>query len=73
MKPFDLEKTLAGAPVFTRDGRRVLEIHCFEKFNGKYPLYALIEGDTIPISYTKDGLYAIGGDTCNDLVMGLTK
>ena len=30
MKPFDLEKALNGAPVITRDGREVTQLHLFD-------------------------------------------
>jgi|GEM_PF-1386944 len=44
MKPFDLEKALAGHPLVTRDGRKVLDFHYF-KVMTKYifPIYAAIE------------------------------
>ena len=35
MKPFDLEAALAGAPVITRDGRPVTQLH---KFDATTPL-----------------------------------
>lgn len=41
MKPFDLEKALAGEAVVTRDGRVVEEIKIF-KTMPKYPIVAVI-------------------------------
>ena len=42
MKPFDLTAALAGAPVCTRDGREVTQLH---KFDGvTYGLVGVIQG-----------------------------
>jgi hypothetical protein len=38
MKPFDLEKALAGQPVVTRDGRKVLELHLYKNVT-EFPLH----------------------------------
>jgi len=44
LKPFDLEKALAGEPVVTRDGRTVQEVIAFKTPSSKYPVMVLIEG-----------------------------
>jgi hypothetical protein len=41
MKPFDLEKALAGAKVVTRDGREVTQLTRFDVY-GNYPLIGII-------------------------------
>lgn len=60
MKPFDLEKAKAGAPVQTRDGKPA-RIICFDCQSKRFPIIALVseatEGEETPISYTNDGLY----------------
>lgn len=38
MKPFDLQKALAGAPVVTRDGNKVLQLHRFTDVTGPYQM-----------------------------------
>ncbi len=42
MKPFDLEKAKAGAPVVTRDGRKA-RIVCFDIKNEDYPIGVVLE------------------------------
>src|SRR5208282_4397492 len=42
-KPFDLQKALAGAPVVTRDGRRVIGLVLLPA-KGEFPLAGVIEG-----------------------------
>lgn len=42
MKPFDLQKALAGDLVVTRDGRPVTQIHVF-KVDGE-PVYGVVDG-----------------------------
>jgi hypothetical protein len=44
MKPFDLERALAGDPVVTRDGRKVTEIHYFKTLEDRYFILAVIDG-----------------------------
>lgn len=58
MKPFDLEKAKAGAPVQTRDGRPA-RIVSFD--NSKpYPILAIIpnaaDGEETPYNYTNFGM-----------------
>ena len=53
-KPFDMEAALAGAPVVTRDGRRVINL----QFAKTYPIEATIVNDdetTFHDIFTKDG------------------
>lgn len=69
MKPFDLEKAKAGAPVCTKDGKDA-RIICFDA-KSIYPIAALIlNGDTEYInSYTNYGRFALEGEDDNDLMM----
>lgn len=46
MKPFNLKEALAGAPVISRRGVEVTQLHLFE-IDHKYPLFAVIEGEII--------------------------
>jgi hypothetical protein len=43
MKPFDLEKALAGEPVVTRDGRPVTQLVMFEAIEEEYCLCGVLE------------------------------
>jgi hypothetical protein len=53
MKPFDLEKDLAGEKVITRDGDEVTEICHFKTANDNYCIVAAIVG--LPHFFRKDG------------------
>lgn len=68
MKPFDLEKAKAGAPVQTRGGQPA-RIICFDCKGSQFPVIALVtmaDGEEAPNSYTNDGryhpLYEMGAD-----------
>lgn len=72
MKPFDLEKAKAGAPLCTREGFRA-RIICFDANNDRFPIVALLEGDDgkeCPVSFTKKGRFSDGEkDSPDDLCM----
>lgn len=70
MNPFDLEKALAGHPVVTRDGQKIVEIHCFK--NGNDPVAAILEGNEC-LFYKKNGRYLHYEETEYDLFMATTK
>lgn len=76
MKPFDLTKAKAGAPVCTRNGLKV-EILRFDVKNPDYPIAALItDNDGIEFcqSYAEDGKYNKESDEdFRDLVMAPIK
>jgi hypothetical protein len=58
LKPFNLQAALNGAPVVTRDGRKVLEIHHFtECFGTDHPVRAVVEGIEGIDSFTVCGRY----------------
>ena len=54
MKPFDLEKALAGDPVVTRDGRPVMQLTLFEGTDTDYCLYG-VAGGTL-LNWRKTGI-----------------
>lgn len=73
MKPFDLEKAKAGAPLCTREGFRA-RIVCFDADNKRFPLVALIKdsdnSDEYPVCYNKEGNFFDGEkDHPKDLFM----
>lgn len=72
MKPFDLEKAKAGAPVCTREGFKA-RIICFDANNDRFPIVALLKSDNgkeYPASFTKEGRFSDGEvDSSNDLLM----
>ena len=76
MKPFDLEKAKAGAPVCTRNGLKV-EILKFDVKNSDYPIAAIItleNGTEIIESYTNKGEYSIcAEEDTKDLIMAPIK
>jgi|SRR6478752_9365268 len=79
MKPFDLEKALAGHPLVTRDGRKVLDFHYFKVMTQyRFPIYAAIEN--IGGSYPYFTQFDIEGsehsgieESQNDLFLASTK
>lgn len=80
MKEFDIEKAKAGAPVCTREGRKV-RIVCFDVKGNKYPILALAEYpngvDEDIMWYTRDGKYYDHeldfGQSVDDLMMATIK
>lgn len=72
MKPFDLEKAKAGAPLCTREGFRA-RIVCFDANNDRFPIVALLKGNNgkeYPVSFTKEGRFSDGeADSTEDLFM----
>tara|TARA_R110000868_G_scaffold184686_1_gene426336 strand:- start:22 stop:369 length:348 start_codon:yes stop_codon:yes gene_type:complete len=47
MKPFDLEKALAGEPVVTRSGREVFQLTHFLNTTKLYPLMGVVNGNVL--------------------------
>lgn len=73
LKPFNLEKALAGEKVVTRDGRNIVEIVKLNKVMGACNIVGVTEGG-IWYSYTSDGCYwTQWGVSDNDLFMTTTK
>ncbi len=76
MKPFDLEKALAGEPVITRDGKQIKEIIRFNNItdNELPKIYALIDDGTnidneLVESFHDCGTWLLGTDSDHDLFM----
>lgn len=68
LKPFNLEKALAGDPVVTRDGRKVTEIAHFKTFYNSQNIIAVLNGQFY--SFFENGQYiAQDQDTEFDLRM----
>jgi hypothetical protein len=55
MKEFNLEAALAGEPVVTRDGQKIIEIHYFKYVKSKFPLVVHIENNSSVDHYTIKG------------------
>ncbi len=72
LKPFNLEKALAGEKVVTRDGRNVVEIVKLNKTEVSRSVIAVIEGQTW-YAYTVDGRYGTQQYSPFDLLMVSTK
>jgi len=70
MKPFDLEKALAGAPVVTKSGWPVSELTQFTVRDGLDALYGVVNGRVM--SWRKDGVFDHDIDG-NDLAMAPVK
>lgn len=43
LKPFNLERALAGDTVVARDGRKVIALHYWEGLNHPYPVHVYLE------------------------------
>ena len=76
MKPFDLEKAKAGAPVITRNGSAA-RIICFNRADAdNYPLVALLqlgEGIERVTTHTDQGCYCKEPENDYDLFMAPVK
>lgn len=72
LKPFNLEQALAGAPVITRDGMRVIRLIELPEAKPKSRLVAVFEdGETA--TFHKGGRYYSMRDSSLDLFMATTK
>ena len=66
LKPFDLQRALAGDPVVTRAGSIVKELHYFEKLDGQ-KLYCVVH--TL-LGYSDSGTFwSDGREDAHDLFM----
>ena len=72
MKPFDLQKALAGAKVVTLHGKAVNNFVYFSTAS-KFKVIAQIEGDAELKTFTESGKYSPDIVTGNDLFMATTK
>jgi len=71
--PFDLECAIAGDPLITRDGRKVIKFHYFSGDDLQYPIVAHIDGEDRLYEYVKDGEYYPNIPTECDLFMAPKK
>lgn len=67
MKPFDLEKALAGEPVQTRNGRKVIDFHYFDRTSNLKFIYCDENGDCFWVKDT--GTQHSDSESPNDLFM----
>ena len=73
LKPFDYAAYLAGAPVRTRDGRKVLELYLAMTHGLRHPLAVWVAGGS-HFSATADGKFYGCSDPCTgDLFMDTVK
>lgn len=73
MKPFDLQKAIAGDPVVTRDGRNVIDIHHFKHDTSNLCLCAHIEGEPSPDWFHANGRDNLSDEDPSDLFMAPKK
>lgn len=70
MKKFTLEEYLKNPDkkIVTRDGRNA-RIRCTDVKRAYFPILALVDNGVFeaPISYTKNGEYMMGEESCQDL------
>lgn len=69
MKPFNLEEAIAGKPLITRNGRKVLKFHYFDLEGMDECIIALIEGFKSIYVFHKNGRYFKDEEDINDLCM----
>lgn len=72
MKPFNLEEALAGKPVMTREGRKVVRIFYAEEACENSKVICVLETGLV-VSHYKDGRYSADRKSDNDLVMAPQK
>jgi len=65
--PFTISAWNAGAKPFTRDGREVKQLICFEGIDNQYCLCGVL--DKQHESWTVDGEYSSGGEDSDDLML----
>jgi hypothetical protein len=75
MKPFNLKEALAGKPVVTREGKKVLKIVDFSEYkNDKHPLVTVIENVPGKPTFTHTGNYLVADIADHrDLFMASTR
>ena len=71
LKPFNLEQALAGAPVMTREGRKVVRIFYAEEACENSQVICVFETGAV-FPYYKDGTYT-NSSSVHELVMAPTK
>lgn len=72
LKPFDLERALAGEPVISRNGRKITEIFHFKTAQANYSVRVVMDG--ILYDLTVNGNFDFSGkESENDLFMAPVK
>jgi hypothetical protein len=71
MKPFNLERALAGEPVVTRDGKKVVEIIHLSSMRNERNVLAVFENDCM--LYTHNGTCIFNEPHYSDLFMATEK
>ena len=69
MKPFDLEKALAGEPVVSKEGRKVIQLHYFPNIKSNFKVMVQLENAFGVDTFTIHGKYSDGISSQLDLVM----
>lgn len=70
MKPFDLQKAMAGEPVVTRDGREVLDLHYFKEAGDDGQCIAYHAKDSpLRATYISGNCFKNGDHSDGDLFM----
>ena len=64
MKPFNLEKALAGEPVVTKQGDKIIQLHYFPNLGSEFKVIAHREHSFSVDTYKIDGSY---GDKQSEL------
>ena len=68
MKPFDLQKALAGEPVMTRENDKVVQLHYFPNLGSDFKVIAHIEHRFTFDTFKINGMYSESSSKF-DLVM----
>jgi len=72
VKPFDLQRAIAGEKLVTREGKEVTEFHHFKTVSGSYPCTAVVNGERS--AYTLAGHFNRSQHPhCDDLFMAAKK
>jgi len=69
MKPFDLEKALAGEPVVSKEGRKVIQLHYFPNLGSNFKVIAQLEHGFSFDTFTIHGKYSDDESSQLDLIM----
>ena len=69
MKPFDLEKALAGEPVVSKEGRKVIQLHYFPNLGSNFKVIAQLEHGFSFDTFTIHGKYSENNSSQLDLFM----
>lgn len=69
MKPFDLEKALAGESVVSKEGRKVIQLHYFPNLGSNFKVIAQLEHGFSFDTFTIHGKYSDDESSQLDLMM----